>query len=57
MRYTSTRNNSVDISSAQAIKQGLSEEGGLLIPVDIPHFSEEEIASFAPVSYTHLICL
>jgi threonine synthase len=51
MRYTSTRNNSVDISSAQAIKQGLSEEGGLLIPVDIPHFSEEEIASFAPMSY------
>ncbi len=30
MLYTSTRDNSIRVSAAQAIAQGISEEGGLL---------------------------
>ena len=30
MLYTSTRNNKIRVTAAQAIAQGISEEGGLL---------------------------
>lgn len=36
MRYTSTRDNSVHMSASEAILQGLSNEGGLFVPEEIP---------------------
>ena len=36
MLYTSTRNKAVHVSSAQAIAQGISAEGGLFVPEEIP---------------------
>ena len=34
MLYTSTRNNKIRVTAAQAIAQGISEEGGLFVPVE-----------------------
>ena len=36
MKYTSTRDNSVHMSASEAILQGLSNEGGLFVPEEIP---------------------
>ncbi len=51
MQYHSTRNNSISVSSAQAIKQGLSVEGGLFVPDNMPKIGLEEIGSLAAKSY------
>ena len=51
MQYRSTRDNSISTSSAQAIKQGLSVEGGLFVPESFPHVTLEEIGSLAARSY------
>lgn len=52
MLYTSTRNNSVKVSAAQAISQGISEEGGLFVPCEFPHFSIDKIKEMASMPYT-----
>ncbi len=36
MQYTSTRDNSVKVTASQAILQGLSHDGGLFVPVEVP---------------------
>ena len=39
MLYTSTRDNRIRITASQAILQGLSEDGGLYVPVDFPRIN------------------
>lgn len=51
MQYQSTRNKSISISSAQAIKQGLSVEGGLFVPDSIPSVSLDEINELKDMNY------
>lgn len=51
MFYTSTRNNKIRVSSAQAISQGISEEGGLFVPCEFPHFSIEKIREMTSMPY------
>ena len=51
MFYTSTRDSSIKITSAQAIAKGISDEGGLFVPCEIPCFSAEKIASMVDMSY------
>ena len=52
MLYQSTRNNnSPNISSSQAILQGIAMDGGLFVPEKFPVFSAEKIASFVDMSY------
>ena len=51
MQYHSTRNNNICVSSAQAIKQGLSEEGGLFVPETFPKVTLDEISSLSEKSY------
>ncbi len=51
MNYTSTRNNTLSVSSAYAIANGISSEGGLFVPTDIPKVSAEFIASLVPMTY------
>lgn len=51
MNYKSTRNADISISSAQAIAQGLSHEGGLFVPEKLPSISEEDIMSLCNKSY------
>lgn len=51
MQYQSTRDNNIKVSSAMAIKTGLSAEGGLFVPESIPSVPIEEIAGLAGMTY------
>lgn len=52
MRYKSTRDNSVSITSAQAIAQGISEDGGLFMPEEMPSLSPLEILTLSAMNYS-----
>lgn len=51
MQYHSTRDNSISVNAAQAIKQGLSNEGGLFVPEIFPQVELKEIAELSGMSY------
>ena len=51
MNYASTRNSSIKTTSAHAIVKGLSDEGGLFIPEEIPALTKEEILGLCDMSY------
>lgn len=51
MHYQSTRNSKISISSAEAIKKGLSSEGGLFVPESIPTVELNEINSMTDMTY------
>ena len=51
MLYNSTRNSSVKVSSAEAITQGISAEGGLFVPESIPSLTLDEIKSIGDMKY------
>lgn len=52
MNYRSTRNNQVEVTSAKAIAQGLSDEGGLFVPESLPKLSEADIMGLCGKSYS-----
>lgn len=51
MFYNSTRNSSVKVSSAEAITQGISAEGGLFVPESIPALTLDEVKAVGEMSY------
>ena len=51
MKYCSTRNSKIDILSAEAIKNGLSSDGGLYVPKSFPAVSTEEMKNMLDMSY------
>ncbi|MBQ3115384.1 MAG: threonine synthase [Clostridia bacterium] len=51
MKYKSTRSENFDCTSAEAIKQGLSPDGGLFVPVSFPQFSIDDIDAMKNLSY------
>lgn len=51
MFYNSTRNSNVKVSSAEAITQGISSEGGLFVPESIPQLSLDEIKAVGSMKY------
>ncbi len=51
MLYTSTRDKSVKVESAYAIAQGISKDGGLFVPTEIPQIDKSFIDSLVPLSY------
>ncbi len=51
MLYTSTRDNSIKVTASQAIARGISEEGGLFVPCELPSFSLDKIKDMASQSY------
>lgn len=51
MKYLSTRDTSVSITSSEAIAKGISSDGGLFVPESIPSVSLDEIAALAGESY------
>ena len=51
MNYKSTRNNDVSITSAQAIAQGLSPEGGLFVPESLPKIDGDFVKALCEKSY------
>ncbi len=51
MKYTSTRSKIKPLDSAEAILQGLAEDGGLFVPEKIPKVTLEEIDALREKSY------
>lgn len=51
MYYKSTRNSGVKITSAEAIVQGISEDGGLFVPSEIPSITMDEIVKLGDMGY------
>ncbi len=53
MYYISTRGGSEKKTSAQAIKQGLAEDGGLFVPETVPEITSDFIKSLSEKDYAH----
>lgn len=51
MKYYSTRDNQLRIGAAEAIKMGLSRDGGLLTPCQIPEIDESFLRRMVPLRY------
>ena len=51
MQFKSTRDANVSVSSAMAIKTGLSHDGGLFLPESIPYVGLDTINSLSSMSY------
>ena len=51
MLYTSTRDKSVKVSASQAIAKGISADGGLFVPTEIPKLSLEDIKRIGQLDY------
>lgn len=51
MKYQSTRNSAVSVTSAQAIKNGISPDGGLYVPDSIPHITYDDIKLLCGLTY------
>ena len=51
MDYCSTRDSEKTVTAAEAILQGISEEGGLIVPAKLPAISSQELLQFANLNY------
>ena len=51
MKYNSTRNRAVAVTAAQAIATGISEEGGLFVPAELPKLTAADIQAMVPMTY------
>ena len=51
MLYTSTRDKSVHVTSSEAIAQGISKDGGLFVPEEIPQIDKAFIDSLVGLDY------
>ncbi|MCD7810619.1 MAG: threonine synthase [Ruminococcus sp.] len=51
MFYNSTRNSEIKVSSAEAITQGISADGGLFVPDSIPSITLDEVKALGDMSY------
>ena len=49
MLYTSTRNNTLRVEASEAITRGISEDGGLFVPVEIPQLSLQDLQEMIPM--------
>ncbi len=54
MKYISTRGQSPALNFEQVLLTGLAPDGGLYVPEVLPQFSQDEIASWAGLSYPDL---
>ncbi len=52
MLYTSTRDKSIRVTASHAIARGISEEGGLFVPCELPHFDLDRIGKMVAMPYT-----
>lgn len=57
MMYNSTRNSQVEVPSAQAIAQGISSEGGLFVPRELPSLSQSDLAGLVKKPYVEPRCV
>ena len=56
MIYQSTRNDELEVRSAQAIVAGLAPDGGLFIPKEKPQISIDDIKRLADMNYKGRAC-
>lgn len=54
MKYISTRGQAPSLTFEDVVLTGLASDGGLYVPETLPQFSQEEIASWAGLSYEDL---
>lgn len=54
MKYISTRGGIEAVNFTQAVMMGLADDGGLLIPEQIPSVCEAELSSWRKLSYPQL---
>ncbi|ROQ19891.1 MULTISPECIES: threonine synthase [Marinimicrobium] len=54
MKYISTRGQAPALDFEDVVLTGLAPDGGLYVPETLPEFSQEEIASWAGLSYEEL---
>ena len=54
MRYVSTRGQAPALSFEEVVLTGLANDGGLYVPETLPHFSAEELADMAGLSYAEI---
>ncbi len=51
MNFTSTRNKNVEVPASLAIKQGISLDGGLFVPVKLDNITDDEIYNMCKMNY------
>ncbi len=51
MQYSSTRDDQIRVSAAQAISRGISPEGGLFVPTELPAVNEDFLRALLSLSY------
>ncbi|MEE0263990.1 MAG: threonine synthase [Acutalibacteraceae bacterium] len=51
MNYNSTTDKSIVVSAAQAISQGISNDGGLFVPMEIPKYSKADFDAMLKMDY------
>lgn len=51
MLYTSTRDKSLRVEASEAITRGISAEGGLFVPTEIPKITLDDLKALIPLSY------
>ena len=51
MKFVSTRNSKLEVSGAQAVVKGLSEEGGLFVPAFFPEITKADLDEMRDMSY------
>ncbi len=51
MQYTATRNSKEKVNSSYAIAKGLSKDGGLYLPTEIPTLTKEDFAALKNANY------
>ena len=52
MFYKSTRDSKVNVTSSQAITQGISKDGGLFVPSEIPTLTQNELKKLGKMEYS-----
>ena len=51
MQYTSTRDSSKRVTAQEAILRGISPEGGLFVPTELPFLTEEDLSDLSRMDY------
>ena len=51
MLYNSTRNSQLSVSAARAINDGISKDGGLFVPENLPHLDNEFFVRLSKMKY------
>lgn len=51
MNYNSTTDKNIVVSAAQAISQGISNDGGLFVPMEIPQYSTGDFKAMLSMDY------